>query len=75
MTYEDLICEANSGNIEVYEINFPKGIKGLYCDGYISINKKIETTKEKKCILAEELDHYHTSVGNIIQLQEIYTYT
>lgn len=71
MTYEDLICEANSENIEVYEINFPKGIKGLYCDGYISINKKIETTKEKKCVLAEELGHYHTSVGNIIDMKNI----
>src|SRR5690606_12425322 len=32
---------------------------------------RIPTTKEKACILAEELGHYHTSVGNILDQRNI----
>lgn len=41
-------------------------LKGLYCDSNIALNKDIETSVEKACILAEELGHHHTSVGNIL---------
>ncbi len=71
MTYENLLQEAYDENIEVYEINFPGGIKGLYCDGFISINKKIKTSREKKCVLAEELGHYYTTIGRITDLKNV----
>ena len=32
----------------------------------IAIRKSIETDKEKACILAEELGHYYTTVGDIL---------
>lgn len=45
-------------------------IKGLYCNGTIGINNTIDTTAEKTCVLAEELGHHHTTVGNIIDLSD-----
>ena len=34
----------------------------------IAIRKDIETSTEKACVLAEELGHHYTSVGNILDL-------
>src|SRR5690625_1289 len=48
-----------------------KRIKGLYSDNIIWINKKIQSTTEKACILAEELGHYHTSFGDILDQSKI----
>lgn len=41
------------------------GLKGLYVQNNIAIEKKMNQT-EKLCILAEELGHHETSVGNIL---------
>ena len=53
--YETLAREAENEFIEVIEISFKGKIKGLYYNRVIAINKHIETTAEKTCILAEEL--------------------
>lgn len=65
--YENLEQEARDNGITVDRIPFRnQRIKGLYCDGAIAINTNIETTAERSCVLAEELGHYYTSVGNIL---------
>lgn len=64
--YETLLKEAEKENVEVISLPLRGRIKGLYCDGVIAINKSLSTTAEKTCVLAEELGHYHTSYGNII---------
>lgn len=46
-------------------------LKGLYYNGTIGIDKNIETDKEKACVLAEELGHYHTSSGNILDQGDV----
>lgn len=64
--------EAHNDNIEI--INYPFAsdkIKGLYCDGTVALSKKIDTNSEKRCILAEELGHYHTTYGNIISQSSV----
>lgn len=70
--YEQLEEEACKDGIEVIDYDFKsKNIKGLYCNGVIGINKKaIGTTTERACVLAEELGHYHTTVGDIIDLSD-----
>lgn len=40
---------------------------GLYCDNIIWIKKGL-TTAEKNSIIAEELGHYETTYGNILDL-------
>lgn len=66
-TYERLEEEACANGIDVISYDFEsKNLKCLYCDNVIGVNRDIETTVEKTCILAEELGHHHTTVGNII---------
>ena len=66
--YEYLQNEACEDGIDIIEKEFSKNIKGLYCDGTVAINENIETTTEKAYVLAEELGHHYTTVGNIIEL-------
>lgn len=67
--YEKLLNEAVATGISVDE-NFPfKGkTSGLYIDGNIALSGSLKTTTEKACILAEELGHHETTVGNIIDI-------
>ncbi|WP_160045679.1 ImmA/IrrE family metallo-endopeptidase [Paenibacillus sp. USDA918EY] len=67
--YEKLLHEAFSFNVSVYEM--PMRNKGLYSDGIVWINKGLPTNAERNCILAEELGHYHTSSGNILDQRDI----
>lgn len=68
-TYEKLQDEACKDGIEVVDYPFEsERIKGLCCDGTIAIRDNIATTTEKACVLAEELGHHYTSVGNIIDM-------
>ncbi len=69
--YEELLQTADDEGIEVIEFTFKSDIKGLYSDNCIAISRKLNTTTEKKCILAEELGHYYTSEGNIVDLKNI----
>lgn len=41
------------------------GLSGLYFNGNIAIEKKLTQT-QKTCVLAEELGHHYTTVGNIL---------
>lgn len=66
MTYNNLLEVAESEKIEVYEYNFESDIKGLYYNDAIGISSNLDTTSEKKCVLAEELGHYYTSSGDIL---------
>ena len=67
MTYEELLLEADNQELIVKEKRIP-GYGGRICKNRIAINKGINTTTEKACILAEELGHYYTSTGNILDL-------
>jgi len=69
--YENLIRETEKEGIEIVEMKLTNNIKGLYADKIIAINKNIDTNTEKKCILAEELGHYHTSSGDILDQSKL----
>lgn len=66
MPYEKLLHEAFQQGVEVYEQPMQLKNKGLYSDNIIWINKYLTTSIEKGCVLAEELGHYHTSSGDIL---------
>lgn len=70
MNYEALLDEAHREGLIVKE----KPLR--YNDGRIrgkriAIRQDIETNTEKTCVLAEELGHHHTSVGNILDANDI----
>lgn len=69
--YEKLLREASEQGVDIYEKPLMPRIKGLYSDDIIWINKHLTTTSEKACILAEELGHYHTSAGNILDQSKV----
>lgn len=66
MYYEKLLCEAQRSSVDVYEKSMKFTIKGLYSDNVIWVNSRIPTSAEKACVLAEELGHHHTTVGDIL---------
>ncbi|CAG9621098.1 ImmA/IrrE family metallo-endopeptidase [Sutcliffiella rhizosphaerae] len=70
MHYEALLKEAQDF-VYVYEKPLHENIKGLQADNVIYINKNLPTQIEKVCILAEEIGHYHTSYGNILDQSSI----
>ncbi len=67
--YEELLNEAVGDGISVDE-DFPfiGNTSGLYIDGNIALSAKLDTSVEKACVLAEELGHHKTSVGNILDM-------
>lgn len=58
-------------NIKITEKPLKYGFKGLIKNNRIIIDKNIPTTAEKACVLAEELGHYYTTSGNILDLTDI----
>lgn len=66
--YEKLIDEAEKEGLKIYELDFESNAKGLIYNNIVGINKNINTVNEKRCILAEELGHYHKNTGDILDL-------
>lgn len=56
---------------EVYFDEFDMNVDGCIVGFNIAINKKFKTSTEKTCILAEEIGHYKTTVGDILDLRHI----
>lgn len=69
--FEKLLQEAADNNVKVYDFDLGgNGFDGLYVDGNVALSNQIETTAKKACVLAEELGHYYTTVGNILNQNE-----
>lgn len=65
LNYEELLNTADNAKINVseYPLCASDGrIKGKH----IVIRKTLDTNTEKSCVLAEELGHYYTTCGNIL---------
>lgn len=66
MNYNALLNEANAEGISIKERPF-KTYDGRLKGKDIYLRKDMNTT-EKSCVLAEELGHYYTTVGNILDM-------
>ena len=67
MKYELLLQEAASDNIYIIEnANFKSDADALINGDVIGISKNVKSFSERTCVLAEELGHYYTTVGNIL---------
>lgn len=69
MNYEELLLESDSEDLIIKEKSLP-GYKGRIYKNRIAIHKSLSTT-EKACILAEELGHHYTTVGDILDQSDI----
>ncbi len=67
MTYENLLQEAADENVYVIEdAPFQSRADGLIRNDVIGINRTVRRSTHRACVLAEELGHYHTTVGDIM---------
>ncbi|MGG7160202.1 hypothetical protein BH721_01510 [Clostridium baratii] len=71
MTYDELLIEAAKDGLKIKEKPLSFGLKGLYKNGKIIIDKNLNTNTERRCILAEEIGHHHKTYGNIIDENDI----
>ena len=70
MNYEQLLTAADQEGLLVKEQPLT-GHDGLIRGSRIAIRKNIKTQAEKSCVLAEEIGHYHTSSGNILDQSRV----
>lgn len=68
MNYNTLLDEANSEGLTLKERPFST-YDGRIKGSNIYLRKNMNST-EKACVLAEELGHYHTTVGNIMDMSD-----
>lgn len=69
--YNNLLEKTNEEGVSVVEIDLGTDTPCGKCIGdTIFINNRV-TTNEKKCVLAEELGHYHLTIGDITDLKSI----
>lgn len=67
MNYEELLDESKNNGIYLIEnANFKSKSEGLINGDVIGINRNIRSYKKRACVLAEELGHYYTATGDII---------
>lgn len=72
MNYEGLLQEASDNDVYVIEnAPFKSKAKGLIKNDVIGLSQSLGNTAERACVLAEELGHYHTTVGDITDMQSI----
>ena len=71
--YEELLNDADQSNVIVTDKFDLSGtrLKGLYCDGTIALNSDMYIESEKACVLAEELGHHYTTIGDIMDQTDI----
>lgn len=69
MEFESLLNEADVLGLPVTEKPF-KTFDGRIKNNKIYLRKDMTVTS-KKCVLAEELGHYHTTTGNILDQQSL----
>lgn len=70
MNYNELLGKANADGLTIKEKPF-RTYDGRIKGETIYLRKDMTTT-EKACVLAEELGHHYTSVGNIIDMSDTY---
>lgn len=70
--YEELLDEVYQEGLYVIErAGFNSHARGLINGDVIGLNKVIETDVKRRCILAEELGHYYTTSGNILDISNV----
>lgn len=69
MNYEELLMEADSAGLITKEKPL-QAYNGRINDKRIAIKRDLTLT-EKTCVLAEELGHHYTTIGNILDQSDV----
>lgn len=65
MSYEELLIESEKNGLIIKELQLTSS-NGRIKGKRIAIRQNIPTLAEKACVLAEELGHFYTGSGNIL---------
>lgn len=68
--YEQLLDEAYQGGLTVKEKPLQSG-DGRILNNRIAIRETLPNSAVKACVLAEEMGHYYTTVGDILDQRNI----
>lgn len=71
MTYEELLERVSNEGILLFENSCIGKLDGLYVDGTITLNTRLENDTQRKCTLIEELGHHKRTHGNILDQSKI----
>jgi hypothetical protein len=67
--YEQWLQKADDDGLQVVEnIPFESDAKGLVSGDCIGLSDQLKKPDEKTCVLVEEIGHYYTGTGNILNL-------
>ena len=70
--FEQLEQEAHDDNVKIHNYYLgEENLKGIYINGHVAINTSVKNSAEKSCVLAEEMGHHYTTVGNILDMESI----
>ena len=72
---ENLYRIIDDHNIKLIEkdlTSIDPALKGLYFDNFILLDKNIDTVAERACILAEEIGHHFTTIGDILDTSDLH---
>ena len=69
MKYDVLLNDANTEGLKIKERPF-RTYDGRIKGNNIYLREDMDTV-QKTCVLAEELGHHHTSVGNILDMNDV----
>jgi len=70
--YESLQQEAVDNGLGVLSWKFDSNkLKGLIYDNTIVVSDQLPDSASKTCILAEEIGHYYTASGNILDMSSV----
>lgn len=65
--YERTLQEASDKGLTVAEdVPFTSGVDGLVIGDVIGLSRRLQSYKEKACVLAEEIAHHDLNVGDIL---------
>lgn len=70
MTYESLLIEAEGLDVIIREKPLTSS-DGLCFGNRIAISNKLKTDSQRTCVLAEELGHFHKTVGDITDYTKV----
>lgn len=65
MSYEELLIESEKNGLIIKELQLTSS-NGRIKGKRIAIRQNIPTLAEKACVLAEEIGHFHTGSGDIL---------
>lgn len=64
--------KAYDQNVKVHDYYLgEESLAGLYINGHVAINTSVKSLRKRTCVIAEELGHHCTSVGDILDQADI----